>query len=335
MAPKSVQESSATRGRVPVGSTSASGAYAPSPEPADQIQQLKDLVNTLSEKISVLETQRLEDRMSSPVGSGQSLSGSMERIKVALPDKFDGNCLNFDTFKSALDNYFSLKSTVYSTDEIKVRTIGTLLSKQALQWFGTLVKTNSPLLKDFLAFMDEFKRLFSDPNSKMKSQMLLKKLKQGNGSVLSYYTKFRAISINTGFDVEAQIDAFRSGLSDEIKDVLASSLYEFNDLETLVSLVIKIDTRLFDRKMEKEFKTKTNHLASASGKDNLASIQLINGKISHDERQRRMKFKLCLYCGQAGHNLKGCPKKQNGPTDKKSVSPSAAAIASDPPGSQQ
>jgi hypothetical protein len=334
---------------------------------AQQIADLSSLVERLTARLSELENRpvqstssapdlsnlatritQLESSMqASPVGSvPSSLSGTHEKIKVALPDKFDGNCLNYETFKAALDNFFALKASVYTQDEIKVRTIGTLLSKQALQWYSTLVKGQSPLLKDYNAFMNEFQRLFSDPNAKMKSQLLLKKLKQGSSSVLSYFTRFRALAINTGFDQEAQMDSFRTGLSDEIKDVLATSLEEIPDLEKLVSMAIKIDTRLFDRKMEKESKVRPPHAAAvtkstpdvpaatptAASASSAPKTTQQSGKITQEERQRRLKLDLCLYCGNPGHKLEQCLKRK---ASKRPSGASAAAVAGDPQGSQQ
>lgn len=301
------------------------------------------LISTLENRLSQLES----TLSASPIGSQpSSLSAPTDKIKVALPDKFDGNCLNYETFKAALDNFFALKASVYTHDELKVRTIGTLLTKQALQWYSTLVKAESALLKDFAGFMAEFKRLFSDPNAKMKSQLLLKKLKQGNSSVLSYFTRFRALAINTGFDNEAQMDSFRTGLSDEIKDVFATSLEEIANLETLVSMAIKIDTRLYDRKMEREVKHRVPHVAVATKSipdvsvvpptaavstvsPNSFKTKLVNGKISKEERLRRIKLDLCIYCGNSGHALKECPKR------KAPKSSSLSAVAGDPLGSQQ
>jgi hypothetical protein len=333
------------------------------PIDSEQFARLTNLIQTLSDKVTSLELQRatfepndqsrsqtdpnvahLQSRLNqlenainaSPTNTSNSgVSLNAEKVKVALPDKFDGNCLNYDTFKASLDNFFALKASVYAADEIKVRTIGTLLSKQALQWYSTLVKSDSALLRDFNSFMAEFKRLFSDPNSKMKSQMLIKKLKQGAGSVLSYYTRFRAIAINTGFDSEAQIAAFRTGLSDDIKDILATSLEEPGDIESLVTMAIKIDTRLFDRRMEKEIKPKLPGVSSVVEDRPSINLALINGKISKVERERRIKSNLCLYCGLPGHSVKECPNKKTKSVNGKKVPPSSvAAIAGDPSGSQ-
>jgi hypothetical protein len=46
------------------------------------------------------------------------------------------------------------------------------------------------------------------------------------------------------------MSTFKSGLSDQIRDIMATLLIDPDNLEDLISLSIKIDTRLFDRKME-------------------------------------------------------------------------------------
>ena len=325
---------------------------------SSQITALTELVNQLQDRLAEVEQRplsgqtdpgiiQLENRLSlieskysnqsenlSPVGFGQ-VQKSQDKIKVALPDKFDGNFVNYEPFKASLDNFFALKSSVYSTDEIKVRTVGTLLCKQALQWYSTLLKEESMLLKNFSDFMAEVKRLFSDPNSTMKAQLLIKKLKQGNGSILNYSTKFRSLIIDTGYNQEAQMAAFRSGLSDQIKDILASSLEDPQDLESLISMTIKIDTRLFDRRMEL---SNSDNGKSASGASGLNALSLVNGKIPKEERLRRIKENLCLYCGGEGHTHSSCPKKKSklGKSGKTSYGPSSlASVAGNPSGSQQ
>ena len=100
--------------------------------------------------------------------------------------------------------------------------------------------------------------------------------------------------------------------------------------------------------MEKEYKQRAPHVlaeinstpdvrTSASNAANVNSFSatkttMKNGKITNEERQRRMKLQLCLYCGDPGHKLNECPKKKG---SKKPSPPSAAAVAGDPSGSQQ
>lgn len=63
---------------------------APTRTSAQRIAELSDLVTQLQDRPSQLESQM----NASPIESNpSSFSASQEKIKVALPDKFDGNCL--------------------------------------------------------------------------------------------------------------------------------------------------------------------------------------------------------------------------------------------------
>ena len=42
----------------------------------------------------------------------------------------------------------------------------------------------------------------------------------------------------------------------------------------------------------------------------LSSKLASNGKLTSDERKKRLKNNLCLYCGAGDHKLDSCPKKQ-------------------------
>jgi len=59
----------------------------------------------------------------------------------------------------------------------------------------------------------------------------------------------------------------------------------------------------------------------------LSSKLASNGKLTSNERKKRLKNNLCLYCGAGDHKLESCPKKQT------TVSPkghSASATANTP-----
>ena len=59
----------------------------------------------------------------------------------------------------------------------------------------------------------------------------------------------------------------------------------------------------------------------------LSSKLASNGKLTSDERKKRLENNLCLYCGAGDHKLDSCPKKQT------TVSPkghSASATADTP-----
>lgn len=173
------------------------------------------------------------------------------------------------------------------------------------------------------SFKQEFKEMFDDPNSTQHACDQLSRLRQGKGSVTSFATKFRRLAPETGYNDTALIQLFRNGVSDEVKDALSYSLDEPSQFESFVKLAIKIDQRLFDRKMEKgnnsHFKPSQNSGAPRSSGPSPMNLDAMSSetqigkfkKLSKEEKQRRVDNNLCLYCGSNQHLLDGCTVKKD------------------------
>ena len=283
---------------------------------------------------------RLERLELAPATSSRASNAGLP--KVSFPDKFDGTLSKFRDFLASVENIFVLHAPRYSTDEIKIRFIGTLLEKDPLSWFRSLIERKSmsltaelddesssetDILANYSLFITTFKALYDDPHAKRHAQAAIKRLKQGKGSVVSYSAKFRRIAQDTCFDSQALLDIFRYGLNDDVKDVLASSLFEPEKLEDFIHFCIKIDNRLFDRKIERSngpryqkqfsgsFRTPAPPVLAAQPSSSgptpmeLDTIQIKTKKLTPEEKQRRLLNNLCLYCGEAGHKAINCPKK--------------------------
>jgi hypothetical protein len=246
------------------------------------------------------------------------------KIKVSLPEKFDGRITKYRDFLASVRNYFVLQGNQYSSDEIKVRFIGTLLTGDPLTWFRGLVESDSPSLYDLETFLQDFQDNYDDPYARHHAQAAIRRLRQGKGSVVSYASKFRRLASDTGFNDEAKIEIFKNGLIDEVKDVLAGILDEPPGFEQFINFCIKIDHRLYARRVEKKKPSGSDLKPSASKKEQQSSahadpsamdvdaVQASAGKskkLSQEERTRRLKENLCLYCGEPDHRLASCPKK--------------------------
>ena len=285
-----------------------------SPAPVDDIRHL---LNNLNARLESLETVP-----AAPVVVPQSFGSGP---KVALPEKFDGSISKCKRFISSVENVFAIQPSRYGTSEIRTRFIGTLLIGDALTWFSGIVDYSPDLLLSYENFIGELRNLFDDPHAQRHACTSLKRLRQGKFSVTSYSAKFRHLSLETGYNDLAKMDIFRSGLNDDVKDVLATSLVDPENLEDLIKLSVKIDQRLFDRRLEKNsYKIPYGH--SDKPKRNLpqgapsGSVPMDldgmetqgvkpRGKLTKEERNRRIENNLCLYCGEAGHKVNSCPKR--------------------------
>jgi transposase InsO family protein len=285
---------------------SVTGRHSPAPSVPDET--VRQLLNNLNARLATLET--------APSEPYQSVG---QTPKVALPEKFDGSISKCRRFISSVENVFAIQPARYGTSEIRTRFIGTLLTGDALTWFSGVVDYTPDLLSDYQNFIDEFRNLFDDPHAQRHACNSLKRLRQGKFSVTSYSAKFRHLAFETGYNDLAKMDIFRSGLNEDVKDVLATSFVEPDTLEDLIKLCVKIDQRLYDRRLERKTRISSNYsdrqpsggisAAVPMDLDHLATQKTKNGKLTREERERRIQNNLCLYCGESGHKVNSCPKR--------------------------
>lgn len=282
-----------------------------SSEPTPPAPDLNDFLRTLHDRVAMLEA--------NPPRLSESIKPAP---KVPVPDKFDGNIAKYRDFMASIKNYFALQGNRYATDEMKVRFIGTLFTGDPLTWFRSLIESESQCLINLGLFLTEFKANYDDPHVQKNAQANLRRLRQAKGSVLSYASKFRRLASETGFNAEAKVSLFRNGLNDDVKDVLATVLEEPSDFEGFMNFCIKIDHRLYDRRIERRDKQASSsqgqqhpserpHPKPESVPMDLDAIgsSKRHNKLTKEERQRRFTENLCLYCGEGGHRLSSCPKK--------------------------
>src|SRR4051794_34453283 len=74
--------------------------------------------------------------------------------RISLPEKFDGDRTKLRDFVNKIRLVFRLQPQRYSTEEVQVGFIGTLLTETALSWFSSLLEKNSPLLANLDQFLD-------------------------------------------------------------------------------------------------------------------------------------------------------------------------------------
>ena len=96
-------------------------------------------------------------------------------------------------------------------------------------------------------FMQEMHQVFDRSNMGMDAGRELMQLRQGSSSVSDYAIEFQNVVTDSGWEGRAVIDAFLHGLAKPIKDeLLTQDLLE--ELDWIITLAIRIDTRLEDRR---------------------------------------------------------------------------------------
>ena len=149
------------------------------------------------------------------------------------------------------------------------------------------------------------------------------RLRQGSSSVSDYTIEFQTLATDSGWEGRALIDAFLHGLSEAVKNELLT--WDLPDeLDRIITLAIRVDTRLEDRKRlvkpqspprfyrrrttttSPTKRTATSPTSATSG--GKPEVMMVDW-LMKEERDRRVRTQACLYCGGAGHFASNCPVK--------------------------
>ncbi len=308
----------------------------PSNNPENNNQtNLETIVQQLQQQVQVLSQQLIQNQNNNISVQTQP---TYREPKLALPEKFNGNKKEIREFITSVNNYINLKRETYNEDYKKVGFIGSLLTGQARSWYRILVETSDECLEKYDTFLTNFKHIFMDPNQKQNAQRIIRTFKQDKQSALTYATKFVEYAIDAGFDNEAKISTFYNGLNNDIKDALALIPEVPADFSEFANLAIRVDNRLFERKMDRNSATnnknqfssfnthnysqenskRNNNFKSNNNNNNSNSngVQPMDMDITkkfkpltNEEKERRRNNNLCLYCGNPGHVATVCPNK--------------------------
>jgi len=128
---------------------------------------------------------------------------------------------------------------------------------------------------------------------------------------------------------QTKISRFMKGLKPAIKDNLVSIINRPQTLHGWEHIIIQVNANIHQRKIEKQEEASKKlppkplpskpifppvpPTSSTSNVDvvpmDIDAIQVSSiphGKLTQDERNHRIKNKLCLYCGKPGHVVNAC-----------------------------
>ena len=275
------------------------------------------------------------DMSAAPTAITTTSNGRNSEPKVASPEYFHGQRNKLATFITQVTMVITLQATRFPSEVSKVLYAGSFLRDTAFLWFQPYVTADPQptFMTDFKEFCRELKNTFGDPDEIATAERQLYALRQ-KGSVTSYMAEFMRFAVLVKWNDEAKAAQFYRGLKDGIKDEL-SRVGKPSTLKELEDVAIRIDTRLFERQVERGERTSfTNYTSSTPTRfpprpastftktqttytkpsENLrAAFQPTSdkttrqGKLTPAEYQRRKDNNLCLYCGDKGHQVIKCP----------------------------
>lgn len=232
-----------------------------------------------------------------------------EAVRFSLPDKFDGTAEKCKGFIRQCSIYFDNQPEAFVRDTTKCSFVMSLFTGKALEWASAVWDQDEMLRTSFAYFCKQIREVFEYPAGGRDVSMQLVELCQNNRTVAEYAVDFRTIAAQSGWNETALKPMFKRGLHPKIQAEIACKDMDM-DLHELISMAIRIDNLLRNTPLS-PFATSTSAMNSS---ENMEPMQIGFTKPSMEERERRRVYKLCFYCGQAGHQCRFCPNK---PTSSK------------------
>jgi len=255
--------------------------------------------------------------------------------KVKDPETFHGQRDTLNAFLTECELIFELQPSRFVDNRTKVSYMISLLRGTPLLAVRPLLSQipRPIILEDFALFVDYLRTNYGDPDEKGTARRKLKALRQ-IGPASSYFAEFQQYIAILGWkDQDPIVDRAIDGLKPYLKDEVARTGLQPRSLSDLISFIVPLDNRLYEREQERRRETKeTNSKPITSsgtttvtrptpnvGQYNRGPLNtgtrpvgspataIPRGPLSAEERQRRRDNNLFLYCGNGGHLAQNCP----------------------------
>ena len=182
---------------------------------------------------------------------------------VSDPEPFYGDLEKCQGFVLQCGLIFRQRPLSFSTDAAKINYVVGLMRGRALAWIEAMSSNLDIGLWTFNDFEVRLRAVFDHPSHRGNASSRLLSLRQGNRSVADYSVDFWTLAADSGWNDAALQGIFIKGLNEQLKDELAAR-DEPADLPSLVSLAIRLDNRLHERRQERS--THSPGLVSSSSR---------------------------------------------------------------------
>jgi len=263
---------------------------------------------------------------------------NFNNINPIFKDGFAGDRRYFKGFLAKMELIFMLQPDKFEEDPIKVAYIISRLYGSAMNWAATLIENNDPCLNDYDAFISKIKATFGSYDSTFIANQKLKTIRQKRlGDVGSYIMEFNKYADESSWNEEAKMDAFLSGLNDQIATRILEMFPGPQSLFSMQTIASRIDCRLsthrqfFNPQSRFNNNNSKNYNNSNKSKEPFSNTKQSTFRfrepLSNEEKERRRKENLCAYCGSKNHQVNNCPLKNKVNEDNNKPSSSNAFIS--------
>lgn len=296
------------------------------------LHQAMESIHNLGQALQECQSQLAQLRASPPTPAVNPPRPAAPREpRLPAPERYDGNPGGCRGFIMQCELTFQLQPLAFPTDAAKVAYIITLLTDRALAWATAVWEEQTRVCQRYVWFTEELRRIFDHPVGGREAASRLLRIKQGTRSAADYAVEFRTLAVESRWDSAALRATFQHGLSEHLKDELATHETP-GELEDLIEIAVRADNRHRERQRDRRntltylpeprtrpSPTETQPRNSGSSTHGWEEpMQLGHTHISAEERDRRMREHCCLYCGTPGHFRSVCPElgKARAPTGR-------------------
>ncbi|KAL0152283.1 hypothetical protein M9458_052006 [Cirrhinus mrigala] len=271
-------------------------------------QQLDRLTDLTAQLVRALQGLQLAAPTATPpvISPPPGAQSAPSSPRLAFPEKFDGTPAKCKGFLLQCSLFVNQQPHMYPTDECKIAFVCSLLTGRALEWATAVWRLDRPTFPSFAAFLQRFKEVFQPSTESGEAGELIMALRQGRRTAADYALSFQTLAAQSGWNDEPLKLHYRKGLHPDLQVELACR-DENLSLEAYIDLSIRVDSVMRARKPGRlptpvPAVAFTNEAAPEP-------MQLGATKLSLEERERRLRGNLCLYCGLAGHIRANCPTR--------------------------
>ena len=178
-----------------------------------------------------------------PSPDPQAPPSPLREPRLPAPQPYDGAPGTCRSFLSQCSLSLERQSLAFPTECSCIAYVITLLTGKTREWGTALWDAKAACCSKYKDFTDEMRKVFDRSFSGRDAAREIMKLRQGAPSVYDYAIDFRTLAASCGWNDDALFDAFLNGLSDPVKDELASRELPKN-LAGLMDLTGRVDARL-------------------------------------------------------------------------------------------
>jgi hypothetical protein len=229
--------------------------------------------------------------------------------KLRDPGVFDGSpTSNLRKFLAQVQLSFQDNPSAFPDDSTKVNYALSYLEDKAFLCFEPhLTESKQPAWRtDFSLFKAELEKMFGHTQNKFKTAQDLKGLKQ-TSSVLAYTIEFHQLTSRLQWANEPLVFSFYAGLKNSIKAELVKNPRALDlGLEDLITLATNAEA--FSIPFDQAPAQAPKRPSRPAKRDPPSGYHL-----TEEERERRRKNNLCVYCAGKDHFVRDCPQRPKDP----------------------